>query len=335
MDADSPTDVRLTDTQLGILAALCRPIASGNTFATPATNQEIADEVFLSVDAVKGHLRTLYRKFGIEDLPHNQKRARLVELAIAGGYIRQERADRADDRARTGAPHPPHPPRQPGPAPVAAAGASPSAILIVVIAGLAVATSGLVGSSSPAPAVPSPAAYRTEVAEYCELALAGAPTTGGGDRAETAGGYLEVIETMRGRLESLTPPAEHQPGARTVRHRADQRRQLHQRRRRASARPRLPGGSQGRRRADLRRRAGAGGGCRLRTRSRMSRDRRPRRPLRRERRGALSGAGEAPRERLLRPGLHPASVRRRALPRSRAARCRWGRRTLRRSRCRS
>jgi DNA-binding NarL/FixJ family response regulator len=73
MDADSPTAARLTDTQRAILPALCRPIAAGNHFATPATNQEIAEAVFLSVDAVKGHLRTLYRKFGIEDLPHNQR----------------------------------------------------------------------------------------------------------------------------------------------------------------------------------------------------------------------------------------------------------------------
>src|SRR6201996_3318696 len=88
--SEPPNDVRLTDTQLGILAALCRPISAGNNYATPATNQEIASEVFLSVDAVKGHLRTLYRKFGIEDLPHNQKRARLVELAIEGGYLASE-----------------------------------------------------------------------------------------------------------------------------------------------------------------------------------------------------------------------------------------------------
>src|ERR1700761_5372710 len=87
MDADSPADVRLTDTQLAILAALCRPISAGNHFATPATNQEIAESVFLSVDAVKGHLRALYRKFGIEDLAQNQKRARLGERAVAGGYV--------------------------------------------------------------------------------------------------------------------------------------------------------------------------------------------------------------------------------------------------------
>ncbi len=204
MDADSPTDVRLTDTQLGILAALCRPIASGNHFATPATNQEIAGEVFLSVDAVKGHLRTLYRKFGIEDLPHNQKRARLVELAIEGGYVKREEPTgpitEAERIART------QPPRK---------GASnrylrpvvTAVVLIAVIAGSVLAISGLFGSSAPSPQVPTVAAYRAEVAGYCKLALAGAPETAvGQSRAAIARGYLQVIETMRGRLQSLTPP---------------------------------------------------------------------------------------------------------------------------------
>ena len=203
MDADSPTDVRLTDTQHRILAALCRPISSGNAFATPATNQEIADEAFLSVDAVKGHLRTLYRKFGIEGLPHNQKRARLVELAIEGGYIQVEEPTgpmtEAERLARTAPPKPgrPRPWLRP---------AVTSVILILVIAGSVLATSGILGSSTPATKVPTEAAYRAQVAGYCELALAGAPTATGGNRAETARGYLEVIETMRGRLESLTAP---------------------------------------------------------------------------------------------------------------------------------
>jgi hypothetical protein len=206
MDADSPPDVRLTDTQLGILAALCRPIASGNHFATPATNQEIADQVFLSVDAVKGHLRTLYRKFGIEDLPHNQKRARLVELAIAGGYVKQEvPTGPMTEAERERLARPPAPDERPSRRylrPVVT-----SVVLIVVIAGSVLATSGILGSSSPAPAVPTADTYRSEVSGYCELALAGAPDTAGGNRAEIAGGYLEVIETMRGRLQSLTPPA--------------------------------------------------------------------------------------------------------------------------------
>jgi hypothetical protein len=205
MDADSPPDVRLTDIQLGILAALCRPISSGNHFATPATNQELADEVFLSVDAVKGHLRTLYRKFGIEDLPHNQKRARLVELAIAGGYIEQEEPTRPLTEAERIARE--NPPRQGPPRPWLRPVVT-SIVLIAVIAGSVLATSGILGSSSPRPQVPTEAAYRAQVAGYCRLALAGAPDTAGGNRAETARGYLEVIETMRGRFESLIPPTE-------------------------------------------------------------------------------------------------------------------------------
>ena len=79
-DSDA-SGVMLSDTQRRVLTALCRP-RFDNPFATPATNQQIAGEVFLGVDAVKLHLRALYRKLGIEGLPHNQKRARLVELAF-------------------------------------------------------------------------------------------------------------------------------------------------------------------------------------------------------------------------------------------------------------
>jgi DNA-binding NarL/FixJ family response regulator len=49
---------------------------------TPATNRQIADDLVLSVEAVKTHLRTLFQRFGVEDLPQNAKRARLVELAF-------------------------------------------------------------------------------------------------------------------------------------------------------------------------------------------------------------------------------------------------------------
>jgi hypothetical protein len=154
---------------------------------------------------VKGHLRTLYRKFGIEDLPHNQKRARLVELAIGGGYVEREQEPtgpmtEAERLARL-APPSDRPPRR-FLRPVVT-----SLVLIVVIAGSVLATSGIFGSSSSGPTVPTAAAFRSQVSGYCELALAGAPDTAGGNRAEIAGGYLEVIETMRGRLESLIPPA--------------------------------------------------------------------------------------------------------------------------------
>jgi DNA-binding NarL/FixJ family response regulator len=70
-----------------VLVALCRPFKEGAAFATPATNQEIADELTLSVDAVKTHLRALFEKFGVEALPQNQKRVALVERALQSGLV--------------------------------------------------------------------------------------------------------------------------------------------------------------------------------------------------------------------------------------------------------
>jgi pSer/pThr/pTyr-binding forkhead associated (FHA) protein len=84
---DIPTAVDLSTTQRRVLVALCRPYKEGTAFASPATNQQIADELFLSVDAVKTHLRVLFAKFGIEGLPQNQKRIRLAERAFFSGLI--------------------------------------------------------------------------------------------------------------------------------------------------------------------------------------------------------------------------------------------------------
>jgi pSer/pThr/pTyr-binding forkhead associated (FHA) protein len=77
----------LSDTQRRILIALCRPYKAGGGFATPASNSDIAAEVFLSVDAVKTNLRMLFKHFEISDLPQNQKRARLVECAFQLGLV--------------------------------------------------------------------------------------------------------------------------------------------------------------------------------------------------------------------------------------------------------
>jgi FHA domain/Bacterial regulatory proteins, luxR family len=78
---------RLSDTQRGVLIALCRPFKEAPGFAVPASNQQIAAELHLSVDAVKAHLRTLFEKFGLGALPQNEKRLRLVEAAFNGGAI--------------------------------------------------------------------------------------------------------------------------------------------------------------------------------------------------------------------------------------------------------
>lgn len=196
----------LTQTQLGILRALCRPIAAGDRFATPATNQEIAEEVYLSVDAVKSHLRTLYRKFGIEDLPQNQKRARLVELALGAGLVEAE----AEAEEQLGPPAPPPTTNEPTTAPPASRhrrrwllAAAAAASVAAVVAVLAWAGS-FEGSGARTTDV---AAYREAVRGYCRLALAGAGGREPRTRVARARDYLEVIETMRGRLASLTRPA--------------------------------------------------------------------------------------------------------------------------------
>ncbi len=86
-----PALARLTEPQRSVLAALCRPYADGRPYATPASNQQIADQLVLSLDAVKTHLRVLFAKFGIEDLPQNQKRGRLAELALELGLVSDSR----------------------------------------------------------------------------------------------------------------------------------------------------------------------------------------------------------------------------------------------------
>ncbi len=81
------TAASLSPTQRQIVMALCRPYKHDDPYATPASNQQIADELFLSVDAVKTHLRLLFQKFGIEDLPQNQKRVKLVERVLGLGLV--------------------------------------------------------------------------------------------------------------------------------------------------------------------------------------------------------------------------------------------------------
>jgi pSer/pThr/pTyr-binding forkhead associated (FHA) protein len=77
----------LSETQRKVLIALCRPFKDEAMHATPATNQQIAGELFLSVQAVKAHLRVLFEKFGVEDLAQNSKRAALVHRALQSGLI--------------------------------------------------------------------------------------------------------------------------------------------------------------------------------------------------------------------------------------------------------
>jgi len=84
---DVPAAASVSPAQRRVLVALCRPYKDGGAFATPATNQEIGSELHLSVDAVKTHMRALFEKLGVGDLPQNQKRVALVERALQSGAV--------------------------------------------------------------------------------------------------------------------------------------------------------------------------------------------------------------------------------------------------------
>jgi hypothetical protein len=84
----SPSSVLVSETQRRVLIALCRPIVVANA-AIPATNPQIATEVYLSVDAVKAHLRVLFERFQLGELPQNEKRSRLVAIVMESGLLTQ------------------------------------------------------------------------------------------------------------------------------------------------------------------------------------------------------------------------------------------------------
>lgn len=87
LSGDAISAAGVSPAQKRVLVALCRPFKDGASFATPAGNQEIAAELHLSVDAVKTHLRALFEKFELGNVPQNQKRVTLVQRAMQSGLI--------------------------------------------------------------------------------------------------------------------------------------------------------------------------------------------------------------------------------------------------------
>ncbi len=77
----------LTPMQRRVLVALARPCGTAAAARPPATNAQIAAELFLSVDGVKAHLRALFAKFGVAGLAQNEKRFALVREGFASGAI--------------------------------------------------------------------------------------------------------------------------------------------------------------------------------------------------------------------------------------------------------
>lgn len=82
----APGQIPLSEIQRKLLIALCRPIVEA-TSTTPATNPQIAAEVHMSIDRVKAHMRDLFARFGLGELPQNEKRSRLVVTVLGSGLL--------------------------------------------------------------------------------------------------------------------------------------------------------------------------------------------------------------------------------------------------------
>ena len=74
-----------TDSQRKVLVELCRPALERGGGA--ASNREIAEALFVSVETVKTHMRALFGAFEVGDVPQYHKRTELVRLALVTGLV--------------------------------------------------------------------------------------------------------------------------------------------------------------------------------------------------------------------------------------------------------
>ncbi len=77
---------RISEAQLRVLTALCRPYAD-SSFAVPPSNKQIAGELVIGVETVKSHMRALFDAFELGALPQHQKRAALAQRALETGVV--------------------------------------------------------------------------------------------------------------------------------------------------------------------------------------------------------------------------------------------------------
>jgi hypothetical protein len=74
-----------TDSQRKVLLELCRPALERGGGA--ASNREIAEALFVSVETVKTHMRALFDAFEVGDVPQYHKRTELVRRALETGLV--------------------------------------------------------------------------------------------------------------------------------------------------------------------------------------------------------------------------------------------------------
>lgn len=74
--------------QRRVLVALCRPLLEPlDGTGTPPSNPEIAAELTVSVEAVRSHMKALFKLFEVPSLPQNSKRAELARRALSSGVV--------------------------------------------------------------------------------------------------------------------------------------------------------------------------------------------------------------------------------------------------------
>ena len=82
--ADAPPT--LTARERDVLLALCRPLLDRDMFTEPASTRAIAEELVITLPAVKQHLANLYDKFGVGGDQTN-RRSRLANEALRRGAV--------------------------------------------------------------------------------------------------------------------------------------------------------------------------------------------------------------------------------------------------------
>ena len=85
---NAPGQIPVTVAQRRVLAALCRPMSELTPDAGPASNRQIAEELFLSVETVKTHMRALAQLFSVDHLPQTQRRYAMAQQALRWGLVK-------------------------------------------------------------------------------------------------------------------------------------------------------------------------------------------------------------------------------------------------------
>lgn len=78
---------RFSEQQQRILRALCRPLFRDGEGITPSTDEQVAEETSIRLEAVVVELDHLGRALGLDDMPREDQRAEIALLALRSGLV--------------------------------------------------------------------------------------------------------------------------------------------------------------------------------------------------------------------------------------------------------